>query len=241
MGNLFSDLVLHAKCNDDTASDVVTDSSLQANHGTLENDNTEDVTTAGKIDKAFLLDSRTTSHIVAFPDIPAYDIATELSVCLWFYHITNSGTSYFIGKFATADREWSILHYDAHWWVGVSGNGTSWTWSSDFQTSPTPGLWYHMGFTFDNGVLKVYWDGEVSLEESMAVSSLYQGSEPIRLCPGGNNPQIQVDDVRVYKRVLSPGEFTSIYNGGNGTEFGHVVSGGGTFFDAAGWAQGVKS
>lgn len=109
-------------------------------------------------------------------------------------------------------------------WAGFVDIGASEKWIFS-TTNPVPGNWYYIVMTYDGANQKFYVNGV--LESTIAMTGMISnytndivlgtrslnGTTPWRVFNG------TIDEVAIWKRALSAGEITSIYNAGNGLRF----------------------
>jgi len=81
----------------------------------------------------------------------------------------------------------------------------------------TDNAWHHVGFTFESGVVsgtKIYVDGEV---KTIGTLTIYDQDDNLLIGHGNSGNQYidaAIDDVRIYDRALSTGEYELLYEGG---------------------------
>lgn len=233
-----SNLVFHAKCNNDTDSTIITDDSATANNGTLQGgDNTQDVSVAGKINKAFHLDGA--ADYGTFADNAAYNWTNKLSACAWVNADTSPASTdrYALSKYATvgSKREWAILLANATKKISIgygdpADGSFEGVWQTDDDVIITAGTYYHVGFTFDGTLAAAnritIFINSVAVASGLAVggnpqATIYNGTAPVELGSYGAGTKPYdgpLDDGRIYTKVLSQDEWDFIYNGGAGTE-----------------------
>lgn len=77
------------------------------------------------------------------------------------------------------------------------------------------GIWHHVCGTYDrDDLLSVYTDGQLSNTQNMSTGDGYDMNNGAAFMMGDGPPghfEGAIDDVRVYKKVLSPGEIVGIY------------------------------
>ena len=109
-------------------------------------------------------------------------------------------------------------------WVSLTLNGGTY---HDYHTgSLTAGQWNHIAFTFNytTGTTTIYQNGAVATGDSGGIntyspgvqlnSALTASNSPVNIGTNGFNGQI--DDVRIYNRVLSAAEIQALYNNNSG-------------------------
>ncbi len=162
--------------------------------------------------------------------VPDADVLTPQNTMTISYWLLNEGTGTGVYKlaFCASSRAYAFN-------VGAAGDLHLRIYSSastydDLASNGVVGQdgWHHLVGTFDHGQAALYIDGSLDVAASMSVSSIMNDTQPLTI--GGfwdycgttrfraNNGQ--VDDVRIYNRVLSAWEVQSLYQYG-------IASGGG--------------
>jgi hypothetical protein len=83
-------------------------------------------------------------------------------------------------------------------------------------TTLSEGIWYHVGFTYENGSLILYIDG---LPDASSTPTGAFSSFPGQLTALGSNAGVgdwlngDLDDVRIYSRAIAPEEVTALFTG----------------------------
>lgn len=146
---------------------------------------------------------------------------SQVGISMWV-NIADVTSSYgLITKYASNDREFSIYNYQASngfiaalYYNGNNSNSITLT-ASDYLTNNT---WHHIAYTAD-GVNKprLYIDGVQTLETAQSNNNTYYStSQPISLGSFAGSASYffdgKIDQVRVFKESLSPGEISSLYN-----------------------------
>lgn len=158
-----------------------------------------------------------TNDSLTIPDNDAFSANTtnQLTVAAWLYPDSNSGTQNVISKGNTSNYEWSLgangSQVQALIWNSSGSVIAQATLSSGFTT----GSWQHFAFTLDltKNTLTLYKNGAVV--GTGTVSGTYtNGTSDLRFgerADGSNDYDGKIDEVRIYKRVLSNGEINSLY------------------------------
>jgi len=90
----------------------------------------------------------------------------------------------------------------------IGGAGTS------FNVTPSTGDWHHAGFSYSNGTLTLYYDGQKVNESSVASEDMSSRKMLFGAYEISNtvwNTNGNLDDVRVYNRALSEPEINALY------------------------------
>ena len=135
------------------------------------------------------------------------------------------------------------LNTDCQFWFLIANQS-----NSEYHTFPTKANlseWQHVAITFDNGLTKLYKNGEYVENFTFNITSIKNSATPVYI--GSYNETAgffngEMDDIRLYKRVLTQYEIKNIYL--NGTIsfyklrlalpfYGDVING--TAIDQSGW------
>ena len=217
--NLGTNLNAHYLLNDDAANTTVADNSGNGYTGTLQGgDNTQDLSTTGKINDCF--DFNGTDDYVdcgTGSGIALGDGVTALSVSAWFKadSFNEFGIFYFgsfsndHGEFAARFNSGSLNH------IRIAGQ----TYDTDLHLADTSG-WHHIVVTYDGSTGKVYLDGALGYTCSKSDSLDLSGLKFIigAYYSSSYTADGKIDDVRVYSETLSNNKIAAIYQHGRGTE-----------------------
>ena len=178
---------------------------------------------------AFSTDAKEGSHSLSLNGTGAYLSQTAVgpllvefstkTVALWFKADSAAGTGVIYDEGGTT-RGMTIRVNDGNCEAAVRDASSQVTVSSSFD----PGMWTHVGVSFDNGVLKLYLHG---LEQSSATAGFTSSTEHSNAAGlGARNGQDAfggtstgdyfgglIDDVRIYDNVLSASEIASMSGG----------------------------
>lgn len=193
-----------------TTYNIAQDFSLSGNDGAISGTATATAQATGAVGQGLKFDGVNDYVKLAQPPSSSTNLTTG-SVFAWI-KTTGAGSSYrgIIVKqnaYGMYLKDNVLILYD---FGGAADRTTS--------VSLNDGRWHFVGFTFQSGVssgTKIYIDGQVSATVTITVSS--QG---VGIAIGaGNNPATldqyfkgQIDEGRLYNRVLSPGEVSYLYS-----------------------------
>jgi hypothetical protein len=208
-GNITSP-IRHFKCNDNAASAVVTDSSVNAVNGAMAGGNTSAFSAAGKVSSCFNLAG--TGRIDCGNDAALWP--SRFSIALWATKSAPGERCLASGYCAWAG--WLLLQGRFSIYAGASAG-------VDVSLSvPADGSWAHIVCTYDGGTARVYINGVVH------ASVAYTGGMTV---PTGIDVWVgrlahaddlywdgKIDDVRLYDCALTAAEIAAIYNNGSGSE-----------------------
>jgi len=215
--------VLHYKMNDDLADTVVIDSMTNSDGVLAGGDNTEDISEAGKINKALHFNGADDRVLIA--DSPVMDSAA-ITAMAWIKMDAVGKEQMVITRDSGSVGDRYFLLY-----VGSNNKLRVYTWNSastgvtfDGSNTLSASTWHHVAFTYTSGVTKVYLDGVVDGSTASQTGNLKTGDEPIYLGVQNYDSTFYswfdglIDDVRILNRDLTVNEIAQIYNSGNGTE-----------------------
>ena len=184
---------------------------------------------AGKINNATDLEAGSSQYFsIADASQSGLDITGDLSVSMWVnFETIPTATDYaYVVKKINGGRAY-------HWYqldeggtqkmvLELSTDGSD-SPSVNVAWTPSTATWYHVAFTFEAATseVKFFVDGsQQSTTQSIAASSIFNGDGPFQVgayffnSAGGFFDGI-IDEVGIWNRVLTAGEITSLYNGGN--------------------------
>ena len=212
--------------NDDLATTAVLDSK-GSNDGTLEGgNNTEDISVAGKINKA--LDFDGTDDYINCGNNASLDITDVITLSVWLkwdgavngwndYRVLIYGTDTYriFGGSVSAGK----IH------MSIWGSGETWINTPASTTRVDDGEWHHIVGTSDGTTLCLYVDGvlEASIESGTInnlIGNVYIGAR----ATGTSGWNGKIDDVRIYNTALTPYYVKLLYNNGAGTEDENIQS-----------------
>jgi len=140
-------------------------------------------------------------------------LGTDMSVSVWVKQ--NIFPPNFV-PMVEGSRTFSFMQqeniYQAAYWCGISGIPGQYYWSGQIDDK-----WHHLVATRDDISLKFYLDGTlIGSSPSPAGAGPYDGTSDYNLGWGYNNQYVYwkggMDDLRIYRRVLSASEVTALFN-----------------------------
>ena len=217
--------VAHFKMNDNAANKVVIESANSLN-GTSQRD-TNLISVAGKINTALSFDG--TNDYITVADNDLIDMGTSDFAISFQIKSTKTGVQQRL--FCKRGGGSYTIGYDVYYssdnklclFIGDSGGQLTITFND--VTGFFDGAWHHIVINFDrDGNATPYLDNVTKTGISIAA---IQGSlsNDVELVIGAyTNYGIKftgsLDDIRLYKRLLTTQEIANLYNAGNGTEGG---------------------
>lgn len=181
------------------------------------------------------------SNYVSIPSGITFALNNSFSVCAWFKYDSGTGSKTITGK-NNSEEGYGILQVDRTngkvFWTAIRDAGDFAFRGSSASGGVTAGTWNFACGTYDGsdtiGGVTLYVNGTEDFTVSHNYPELTDGftiSDPFLI--GGNNGagsfDGSIDEVRVYSRVLSSGEVSSLYNEKkakiNASQVGKLTSG----------------
>ncbi|MHA1876717.1 MAG: LamG-like jellyroll fold domain-containing protein [Promethearchaeota archaeon] len=215
--------IAHYKFNDNSSDDNVLD--FNGNHNGILNggNNTEDISEAGKINRALHFDG-SSDYVKVDYDSELY--SDEMTFSFW---VKSDKSNYAVNgvvigmwDYSNNNRQWNILigSGDDKYKISVSNDGSA---SETLDTNISVDTdWHHFAFVVDNNAKTWdwYYDGEKQTTITATKSYTNQNSFLVigNLDGGSFGFDGLMDDVRLYNSKLSTTEIEEIYNSGSGSE-----------------------
>jgi len=194
-------------------------------------------------DKSIIFDGE--DDYIKIPDSGNLVFSDELTITAWIKPYLckdiDDKAGNIIGRMNNEFR--FRLNTDCQFWFLIANQS-----NSEYHTFPTKANlseWQHVAITFDNGLTKLYKNGEYVENFTFNITSIKNSATPVYI--GSYNETAgffngEMDDIRLYKRVLTQYEIKNIYL--NGTIsfyklrlalpfYGDVING--TAIDQSGW------
>lgn len=197
-------LVGHWKL-DETTGSLAADASSQANHGTVN----AGIRTEGVYGRGLQF---TGSGYVNVPHDTSLQTQNSVTVAAWIYlddatgnqNVVQKGSNYALWEIRSGGTPYNTMQINGSWRM--------------FPYSVTAGefvgRWRHVAFTYDGNQVVTYLDGAI---DSVVPQTGYMTTDTRWLGIGTNGDwgdarfRGKIDDVRVYKSVLTPGEISELY------------------------------
>ena len=210
-----NDLVLWWKLNGDAQ-----DSSGNNNHGTT---TATDWNSSGKFEHSLTTNASEHSKVnhVGLIDYPAVTISA------WIYP---RDENFHIFQIESANIDWLLER--SRPLFSFSGISQTYLPRENENEIHARGFlplneWSHLAFSYDleHRIVQHFINGELDLESSFASSSAFPLSSPFKIghADGITNSKGEIDDFRIYNRVLSPQEIDQIYGQGYGDFYNHKI------------------
>ncbi len=176
--------------------------------------------TSGKI--GYGIDLNQSSQLVTIPDADFLDIPNTLTIALWTRQIgspTGDNGGYFLQKMTnTNDANYALNLYSHDSWCpdcrGLLANaGGTWNSMATYITLPLDENWHFFVTTYDSSANATYYVNGEQVRAQAASGILAINNRPItlgeQLYP---TYHMNLDDLRIYNRVLTPAEILALYN-----------------------------
>lgn len=218
-----SNLVGYWKFDESTAGATATDSSGNGNNLTPVNSPAPTTDIPGAMNAA-IPDSHSASfngstQYFTVADNSSLDSTGAVSVSTWVKFNNTSGNQTIMAKWQVGvHQQWVLQLNSGHisWWTGDGYSGANELASS---TAITAGTWYHLVATATSGSKQLYINGTLDASNTAGAMGVAAGT-PLTI---GSKPSSsgtffeylngEVDDARVYSRVLSDTEASSLATG----------------------------
>ncbi len=202
--NLYNGLVAYWTMNDGSGS-TITDSSVNTFNGTFPGN---DTFVAGKYSTG--LNNTGTGAGANIPYTAGsgldFSSSTHPSIAFWYKSSTAGQTARFMT--GTSAQAWGIQILAGQWEIN-SFSGTTGYFPS--ANAPSDGIWHHFVITADGTTATIYQDGSLLSSVAFSPNWVSQSTSLYVLGDGAYNSVASLDDLRIYKRVLSSAEVTQLY------------------------------
>lgn len=206
---------------------------------------------AGKVANAVSLNG--TTQYLSIADNAALSMGDiDFTVACWVNLTSKAAAAEMISKYATTgnQREYRLIYQSANdrfrFDVAPSGTTTgTLTVSADNLGSPSTATWYFVVAYHDsvNNVIGI--SVNAGTPNTAAYSAgVFDGTSQLRLgqnSTSGNFVNGLLDEVAIWKRVLSAAERTDLYNGGSGRDYAYISGAGGAITGTAAITLGAAT
>lgn len=194
---------------------TVTDFSGKGNKGTMTNMDPVTDWVTGRVGKALDFDGAD-DYVAIGGSSSVYAMTTNLSVFAWIRTTDTSWEAFSGGE--GDDGGWGLVSFTS---IGGNGQLTPFiggSWRTSGHTAINDGQWHHVGYTLSSasgGTLQFYLDGAPDGSAITSAGSHNGSGSGIRM---GSDSLSQfeldgeLDEARVYNRVLSSTEVAALYN-----------------------------
>ncbi|HEY6020469.1 MAG TPA: LamG domain-containing protein, partial [Candidatus Paceibacterota bacterium] len=182
-----------------------TDMSGSGNTGSLINMSTTTTPTAGKIGGALNFNGSST-----YVTTPTQSISGSITVSAWVYSTNFNQTGFIVGK-NPVNTQWELFFEGSvlRWRGGAADNTV-------FCSNPSNNKWHHIVGMQTGTTGTLYIDGVQCSSGTLTAIGNGSGTIDIGRFSSGYYFKGAIDDVRIYKRVLSPSEVKQLYINGGG-------------------------
>lgn len=190
------------------------DSSTYGNNATLKNGVIW--TTAGKFGKALQFDG--INDYVSVLDSNSLDLTNALTVEAWVYPTAFSSYPRIISKESGSYAYPYVLEVvsnKATLYVKLQGSSSNEQLAAQAASNLPLNTWTHVVATWNGQVGRIYYNGVQSGSDTSLSGTLIQTTKPLLIgnSPNANRPwKGKIDEVRIWKRVLSVQEIKASYN-----------------------------
>ena len=173
---------------------------------------------SGEVGQAFSFDG--TSGTVIIPDSTALRITNQITIECWINAQNTSGDQSLVAKMGGSggNNGYQFFLHNNTLTAQFNSPGQGWPSSTVSSTAPLYlGLWYHVAWTYDQSVMKLYLNGLPVATNAVGAHAIAASSSRLRIS-GDDNSHIYfkglIDEVSVYNTALSDAQIQAIYNAG---------------------------
>jgi hypothetical protein len=189
------------------------DSSLHSNHGTLTNGFTfSDNSIDGRLNSA--LDFDGLDDYITIPDSSSLDNFTnQITISFWVKDEDQGSSRGYISKEYNSSTAWGFEDGRFFMWTDNTNLDHSFDDIDDDS-------WHFMATTWNGTNSIIYRDGTILSNSVTGTGNMKLGNDPLTIgltkITGGGIRYLQgnIDDIRIYNRVLIPTEIKTLYNQG---------------------------
>jgi hypothetical protein len=203
--------------------------SVGTNHLT---DNSTVASAAGKVGTAADFESGQSESLSIASNATMQMGDIDFTLACWVYHESTGGAQSYISKAGTSTG--TTWEYNLRANAGVvqfyvaNGSSTAFVAGTTFSTA----TWYFVVGIHDavNNELRLYVNAGSPSTQAIAIAPMASNGVfrlGARATPSDHYYDGLMDEAAGWKRALSSGEITELYNSGNGRDYAYVSSGGG--------------
>ena len=161
-------------------------------------------------------------------DVWSLDSRDETTICLWVKKGTDGTRMSFISKGTTSNYEWEIRS-ETNNTISVNiftSAGNNYMGTTTTSTVLSSDGWQHILVTYNKNTpeLKIYLNNVNEAIDLTSFGVYTNGSANLRVgerADGNNDLTGQIQDVRIYSRILTTDERTAVYNEGLGSIYNY--------------------
>ncbi len=174
---------------------------------------------AGQVNRAFSFTA--TNGSVLVPDSDSLRLQTNLTIEAWIKSSTSVGDHSIVSKVGGAGGNVGYQFFVHNKQLAGQFNitGQSWPGYTVYSSSLlTTGQWYHVAWTYDQNMLKLYCNGVLVGTNVIGAKTIATSVSNLRIGDDdtGNSPfRGLIDEPSIYSRALSGEEIASIYAAGS--------------------------
>ena len=194
---------------DGTSGEVI-DSSSVAHHGTATG--YPDKVDTGKVGKSRSFNG--SSDYITVANHADFNGMTAFTISAWIKTTDTTATRTICRK----NNGWDF----AFGWGGTDklriwmNSGSGWEYAGDSSTQINDGAWHWVVARYDGTALKLYVDNAQEATNTLPSRTTSTSTDPVYIGTGNQSWNGELDQVCIWKRALTTGEMTSIYNSGSG-------------------------
>lgn len=167
-------------------------------------------------DNEFFADTNGTAYF--YESNLEIDLSSGFTISYWNNQFDVADTGYMV-RIGAASGSYRVQLYSSNVdavRLGISTNGTTWTYWAKDTGGTGYNAWVHIAFTYDGTDTKLYIDGEYFDETDTITGSVYNsGTADFYLNNSGTGSYIGDngwDDFRIYDSALSEDDINDVYN-----------------------------
>ena len=185
--------------------------SFGTNHGTLQGGVSF---TNGEVGRAFSFDG--TNGTVVVPDSTSLEITNQITIEAWINTRITNGDNSIVSKVSSVSGNNGFeFALEGNQLLGQF-NSPGQTWPSEVVQSPVPivpGTWHHVAWTYDQSVMKLYYDSQLVATNMVGPYAIATSSAAVRISGVDNHVYFDgmIDEPSIYSVALSAAQIQAIY------------------------------